>query len=137
MFLTKIGILKLKIISEKASASPPVGPTLGQAGLNIMDFCKDFNKKSAIYKEGLQLNVKIKIYENKNFNYVINTPTIASYIKSLSKLNSSINILTLKQIYHLAILKRRDKLLIHLPLKSICSMIIGTAKSMNIKIILK
>lgn len=136
---SSINTIKLKINTEKATASPPVGPTLGQAGLNIMEFCKDFNKKSMLYKEGLQLQVLIKVQENKSFTYIIKTPSISIFFKYFKELNNSTmpNTITLKQIFHLACLKKQDLFFSHIPLKSICSMLVNSAKAMKIKIILK
>ena len=141
MYLKKTSKIKLIISSGKANPSPPVGPILGQAGLNMMEFCKDFNKKSSIYKENVVLSVHINVYENKSFDYVIKTPFSTSFIKTMINLNQNKKLqypcISLKQIYEIAYYKQKNTGMRYIPLKSICSMLIGTAKSMNIKVIAK
>ena len=74
-------ILKLQIPAGAANPSPPVGPALGQAGLNIMDFCNAFNDKTKDSEKGVPLPVVISVYEDKSFDFVVKTPPAAVLIR--------------------------------------------------------
>ena len=74
-------ILKLQIPAGSANPSPPVGPALGQAGVNIMDFCNAFNAETQSAEKGLPLPVVISVYEDKSFTFVVKTPPAAVLIK--------------------------------------------------------
>ena len=74
-------ILKLQIPAGAANPSPPVGPALGQAGLNIMDFCNAFNDKTKDSQKGVPLPVVISVYEDKSFDFVVKTPPAAVLIR--------------------------------------------------------
>lgn len=127
------GTIKLAIQPEKASAGPPVGAMLGQYGVNIMQFCKDFNNKSSIYHTDALLNVTITVYTDGSFTYVLNPFSISSKLKELSIENQYISI---RWIYELAKLQQRYNSNCNaVPLKSIVKSIISTAKSFNYIII--
>ena len=74
-------ILKLQIPAGGANPSPPVGPALGQVGVNIMDFCNAFNAETQNAEKGLPLPVVITVYEDKSFTFIVKTPTAAVLIK--------------------------------------------------------
>ena len=74
-------ILKLQIPAGGANPSPPVGPALGQAGVNIMDFCNAFNAETQNAEKGLPLPVVISVYEDKSFTFIVKTPPAAVLIK--------------------------------------------------------
>ena len=74
-------ILKLQIPAGAANPSPPVGPALGQAGVNIMDFCNAFNAETQNAEKGLPLPVVISVYEDKSFTFIVKTPPAAVLIK--------------------------------------------------------
>ena len=74
-------ILKLQIPAGAANPSPPVGPALGQAGVNIMDFCNAFNAETQNAEKGLPLPVVITVYEDKSFTFIVKTPPAAVLIK--------------------------------------------------------
>ena len=74
-------ILKLQIPAGAANPSPPVGPALGQAAVNIMDFCNAFNAETQSMEKGLPLPVVITVYEDKSFTFVVKTPPAAVLIK--------------------------------------------------------
>ena len=76
-----VNILKLQIPAGAANPSPPVGPALGQAGLNIMDFCNAFNDKTKDSEKGVPLPVVITVYEDKSFTFVVKTPPAAVLIR--------------------------------------------------------
>ncbi|QNO14803.1 50S ribosomal protein L11 [Alkalicella caledoniensis] len=75
-----IKLIKLQIAAGKATPAPPVGPALGQAGLNIMAFCKDFNEKTAS-QAGLIIPVEITVFEDRSFTFVTKTPPAAVLLK--------------------------------------------------------
>jgi len=82
-----IGIVKLQIEAGKATPAPPVGPALGQKGVNIMDFCKRFNAATQ-GQEGFIIPVVINVYEDRSFNFVTKTPPASSLIKRMLKVES-------------------------------------------------
>lgn len=75
------GYVKLQVPAGQASPSPPIGPALGQAGLNIMDFCKDFNSKTEKLEKGMPCPVIITVYQDKTFEFIIKKPPASFYIK--------------------------------------------------------
>ncbi len=79
------GYLKLQVPAGKANPSPPVGPALGQKGLNIMDFCKAFNDQSKSYEPGTPIPVTITAYKDRSFTFVMKTPPASFYLKKAAK----------------------------------------------------
>jgi len=135
-------VIRLKLFATKAAPSPVLGQSLGQYGINIMDFCKKFNNQTRNLKEEVLVSVVVKIYSQKNYDIEIKTPSSSDILKKIINLPSDFplkdlntnqgSFLFLKEIYHLAVFKKCDILLNHLQIKSICKSLIGTAKSMNI-----
>lgn len=82
IFKKPIGKIKLKIYSRKASASPPVGPALGQKGLNILDFCKKFNLKTFSIDQNFLLSVLINYYSDKSYDFFLKNPDIKHYLNN-------------------------------------------------------
>ena len=80
------GYIKLQIPAGKANPSPPVGPALGQRGLNIMDFCKNFNAATQSMEPGLPIPVVITAYSDKSFTYIMKTPPASILLKKDAKL---------------------------------------------------
>jgi large subunit ribosomal protein L11 len=81
-----IGFIKLQIPAGKANPSPPVGPALGQRGLNIMEFCKAFNAKTQSMEPGLPVPVVITAYSDKSFTFIMKTPPASILLKKAAKL---------------------------------------------------
>ena len=81
-----IGFIKLQVPAGKANPSPPIGPALGQRGLNTMDFCKAFNAKTQGMEAGLPIPVVITAYADKSFTFVMKTPPAAILIKKAAKI---------------------------------------------------
>ena len=81
------GYIKLQIPAGKANPSPPVGPALGQRGLNIMDFCKAFNAATQSMEPGLPIPVVITTYSDKSFTYIMKTPPASILIKKAAKVD--------------------------------------------------
>ena len=78
--------IKLQIPAAGANPSPPVGPALGQRGLNIMDFCKAFNEKTKNLEKGAPIPVVITAYKDKTFNFVTKLPPVSYYLKKAAKI---------------------------------------------------
>ena len=82
------GFLKLQVPAGAANPSPPIGPALGQRGLNIMAFCKDFNAKTSQLEKGSPIPVVITIYGDKSFTFEMRTPPVSYFLKKAAKLES-------------------------------------------------
>ncbi len=80
-----VGFIKLQVPAGKANPSPPIGPALGQRGLNIMEFCKAFNAKTQGVEPGLPIPVVITAYADKSFTFVMKTPPATILIKKLQR----------------------------------------------------
>ena len=81
-----VGLIKLQVPAGKANPSPPIGPALGQRGLNIMEFCKAFNAATSKLEPGLPIPVVITAYADKSFTFVMKTPPAAILIKKAAKI---------------------------------------------------
>jgi len=82
-----VGYIKLQVPAGKANPSPPIGPALGQRGLNIMEFCKAFNAQTQSLEAGLPVPVVITAYQDKSFTFVLKTPPATVLIKKAAKLD--------------------------------------------------
>lgn len=133
------GIIKLQINGGAANPSPPVGPALGAKGLNIMDFCKQFNALTAA-KKGKLLPVIITFYTDKTFTFVVKTPPVAVQLKEQSKIKKGsaqpnrqkVAQVTWEQVKAIAQEKMTD--LNCFTLKSAMLQVAGTARSMGITV---
>ena len=133
------GMIKLQLAAGKATPAPPVGPALGQHGVNIMGFCKEFNAKTA-NQAGLIIPVVITVYQDRSFSFILKTPPAAVLIKKELGLESGsgvpnrtkVGTLTKDQVRKIAELKMPD--LNAATLESAMSMIEGTARSMGVTI---
>ena len=133
------GMIKLQLPAGKATPAPPVGPALGQHGVNIMGFCKEFNAKTA-NQAGLIIPVVITVYQDRSFSFILKTPPAAVLIKKELGLESGTGVpnrtkvgsLTKEQVRKIAELKMPD--LNAASIETAMSMIEGTAKSMGVTI---
>lgn len=133
------GYLKLQIRGGAANPSPPVGPALGSKGLNIMDFCKQFNARTQ-EKAGQVLPVLVTIYADKSFDFVIKTPPAAVLILNASKKKKGsaepnrdkVGAITWDQVKEIAETKMPD--LNAFKVESAMKMVAGTARSMGIRV---
>jgi large subunit ribosomal protein L11 len=133
------GYLKLQVKGGAANPSPPIGPALGSKGLNIMDFCKQFNARSQD-KPGQVLPVLITIYNDKSFDFVIKTPPAANLILEAMKKQkgsaepnrSKVGSITWDQVKTIAEIKMPD--LNAFKVDSAMKMIAGTARSMGVTV---
>ena len=133
------GMIKLQLPAGKATPAPPVGPALGQHGVNIMGFCKEFNAKTA-NQAGLIIPVVITVYQDRSFSFILKTPPAAVLIKQELGLESGSGVpnrtkvgsLTKDQVRKIAELKMPD--LNAATIETAMSMIEGTARSMGVTI---
>src|SRR5712672_4143318 len=132
--------VKLQIPAGKATPAPPVGPALGQAGVNIMDFCKAFNAKTA-KDEGLIIPVVITVYADRSYTFITKTPPVAVLIKRAANIakgsaepnKTKVGTVSAKQVEDIAKLKMPD--LNCDSLESAVKTIAGTARSMGLDVI--
>lgn len=131
--------IKLQIPGGKANPSPPVGPALGQKGVNIMEFCKQFNARTSD-KDGLIIPVVITVYSDKSFTFVTKTPPAAVLLKKAAKIEkgsaephrTKVAKVTKAQVEEIAKLKMPD--LNAFDVDHAMSMVAGTARSMGITV---
>ena len=134
------GSIKLQIPAGKATPAPPVGPALGQAGVNIMDFCKNFNARTA-KDEGLIIPVVITVYADRSYTFITKTPPVAILIKREAGIakgsgepnKNKVGKITMKQVEGIAKMKLPD--LNTDSLESAMETVKGTARSMGVEVV--
>jgi large subunit ribosomal protein L11 len=134
-----IALIKLQVPAGKANPSPPIGPALGQHGVNIMDFCKAFNARTA-KEEGMITPVVITVYQDRTFTFVTKTPPASVLLKKAAKIakgaadpkRESVGTVTRAQVEEIANTKMVD--LNANDLDAACKIVEGTARSMGIKV---
>jgi large subunit ribosomal protein L11 len=135
-----IGQIKLQLPAGKANPSPPVGPALGQHGVNIMAFCKEFNAKTQ-KDAGLIIPVVISVYQDRSFSFIMKTPPAAVLIKKALNLESGsarpnkdkVGKITVDQVREIAQVKLQDTNAGSL--ETCMQSIIGTARSMGVELV--
>jgi large subunit ribosomal protein L11 len=133
------GLIKLQIKGGQANPAPPVGPALGQRGVNIMEFCKAFNEKTKSMM-GQPIPVVITVYKDKKFDFIIKTPPASHYIREAAKLKSGskepgrlvAGSITMQQAEEIAKAKMKD--LNAFDIKQATKIICGSARSMGIEV---
>ena len=133
------GFIKLQIPAGKANPSPPVGPALGQKGVNIMEFCKQFNTKTQD-KDGLIIPVVITVYKDKSFTFITKTPPASILLKKAAELEKGsaesnrikVGQVSKAQVKEIAEVKMRD--LNAFDIENAMSMVAGTARSMGLTV---
>lgn len=132
--------IKLQVKAGQANPSPPVGPALGQHGVNIMEFCKAFNAKTADMEKDAPCPTVITYYADKSFTFEIKTPPASYYIKKAAKLASgsktpgraSAGSITAKQVREIAEAKMKD--LNATSIEGAMQIIMGSARSMGVEV---
>ena len=138
---TKIGYIRLQVPAGKATPSPPIGPALGQRGLNIMEFCKQFNARTQDMEAGIPVPVIITAFSDRRFTFITKTPPVSYLLKKAAGIEkgtqtpgrTAIGQITHLQIQQIAEQKRADMNAIDL--KGAIHMIAGSARSMGIEIV--
>jgi len=136
-----LGLIKLQIPAGGANPSPPVGPALGQRGLNIMDFCKAFNEKTKDVEKGAPIPVVITAYKDKSFIFVTKLPPVSFYLKKAAKIkkgNSTpgrtfVGKVTMADVKKIATEKMID--LNAIDLNGAMNMVKGSAVSMGMEVV--
>jgi large subunit ribosomal protein L11 len=134
------GSIKLQVPAGQANPSPPIGPALGQAGLNIMEFCKQFNARTQKMEPGMPIPVVITAFSDRSFTFVTKTPPASFFLKKAAKLESGsktpgsekVGKVTMAQVREIAQAKMAD--LNANDLDAACRMIAGSARSMGIEV---
>ena len=134
-----IGKIKLQITAGKANPAPPIGPALGRHGVNIMDFCKQYNAKTQD-QEGLVIPVEISVYEDRSFSFITKTPPAPVLIKKILSLpkgssvpnKTKVGEISQAQLEEIAKIKMED--LNATTLEAAVEMIKGTCRSMGVTI---
>jgi large subunit ribosomal protein L11 len=135
------GYINLQVPAGKANPSPPIGPALGQRGVNIMEFCKAFNAKSKDIEPGTPIPVKITVFSDRSFTFEMKTPPASFFLKKAAKLSSGskeagrvvAGSVTMAQVREIAKLKMKD-LNTDDP-EQAARTIAGSARSMGIKVV--
>ena len=135
-----VGYIKLQVPAGKANPSPPIGPALGQRGLNIMEFCKAFNAATQKMEPGLPIPVVITAYQDKSFTFIMKTPPASILIKKAAKIESGskrphtdkVGRITRAQVEEIAKLKMPD--LTAADLNAAVRTIAGSARSMGVDV---
>ncbi|MBZ8134621.1 50S ribosomal protein L11 [Afifella sp. IM 167] len=135
------GYLKLQVPAGAANPSPPIGPALGQRGLNIMQFCKDFNAASQEMEKGAPVPVVITIFADKSFTFAMKTPPVSFFLKKAAKLQKgskapgrdSAGQVTRSQVKEIAEQKMKD--LNAASVEAAMRMVEGSARSMGLEVV--
>ena len=137
-----VGYVKLQVPAGKANPSPPIGPALGQRGLNIMEFCKAFNAQTQGLEPGMPIPVVITAYSDRTFTFVTKTPPVTFFLKKAAGITKGtttpgkgamVGEVTMAQIREIA-----EKKMVDLNANDVdaaSSMIVGSARSMGLKVV--
>jgi len=135
-----VGYIKLQVPAGSANPSPPIGPALGQRGLNIMEFCKAFNAKTQDQEKGMPIPVNITVFSDKSFAFDMKTPPASFFLKKAAKLESGskkpgvdfVGSVTKAQVREIATAKMKD--LNANDIDAAMLLIEGSARSMGIEV---
>jgi len=135
------GYINLQVLAGQANPSPPIGPALGQRGVNIMEFCKAFNAKSKDLEQGTPIPVKITVFSDRSFSFEMRTPPASHFLKKAANLTAGSkepgrNVagqVTMAQVRDIAKLKMKD--LNTDDIEAAAKTIAGSARSMGLKVV--
>jgi large subunit ribosomal protein L11 len=136
-----VGYIKLEVPAGKANPSPPIGPALGQRGLNIMEFCKAFNAQTQGLEPGMPIPVVITAYGDRSFTFITKTPPASYFLRRAAGLEKGsqtpgkgfVGKVTMKQVREIAQKKMKD--LNAKDLEGAARMIAGSARSMGLEVV--
>jgi large subunit ribosomal protein L11 len=137
-----VGYIKLQVPAGKANPSPPIGPALGQRGLNIMEFCKTFNAQTQQLEVGMPIPVVITAYGDRTFTFVMKTPPVTYFVKKAAGIDkgsqttgkgAKVGKITMDQIREIAAKKMQD--LNANDIDAAATMIVGSARSMGLEVV--
>jgi large subunit ribosomal protein L11 len=135
------GYIKLQVPAGQANPSPPIGPALGQRGVNIMEFCKSFNSRTSAMEPGMPIPTVITVYGDKSFTYITKTPPASYFLKKAANVEKAssaagreiVGQVTMSQVREIAEQKMQD--LNAYTLDQACEMIKGSARSMGLEVV--
>ena len=136
-----VGYIKLEVPAGKANPSPPIGPALGQRGLNIMEFCKAFNAETQDREPGMPIPVVVTVYADRSFAFITKTPPASYFIKKAARLEKgssepgrdTVGEITMAQVREIAEQKMPD--LNANDIDGACRIVAGSARSMGIEVV--
>jgi len=134
---------RLLIPAGKAAPTPPVGPALGARGVKSMDFCKEFNARTAHIEPGVPVPTIITVQPDRTFTFITKSPPASYFIKQAAGIEKGtgkpghdiIGSISLKHIYEIAKIKAADEHMKTLPLESVARMLVGSARSLGVQVI--
>lgn len=135
------GYIKLQVPAGQANPSPPIGPALGQRGVNIMEFCKTFNARTKDMEQGMPLPVIITVFSDRSFTFEIKTPPTSYFLKKAAKVNSGsktpgrdapVGFVTMAQVRDIAKAKMKD--LNCADVEAAARQVAGSARSMGLEV---
>ncbi|MBM3518940.1 MAG: 50S ribosomal protein L11 [Alphaproteobacteria bacterium] len=135
------GFIKLQVPAGQANPSPPIGPALGQRGLNIMEFCKSFNAQTQAFEAGMPIPVVITVYTDRSFSFALRTPPVSYYLKTAAGVTKGsgetgrtpAGRVTRDQVREIAQKKMVD--LNANDIDAACRMVAGSARSMGLEVV--
>ena len=136
-----VGYIKLQVPAGKANPSPPIGPALGQRGLNIMEFCKSFNAQTQAMEPGMPIPVVITAYADRSFTFVTKTPPVSYFLKKAAGIEKGakepgkehVGKVTMAQVREIAQKKMQD--LNAADVEAAAAMVAGSARSMGLQVV--
>ena len=136
-----VGVIKLQVPATKANPSPPIGPALGQRGLNIMEFCKQFNAATQGMEPGMPIPVLITAYADRTFTFITKTPPVSYFIKKAAKIDkgnptpgrNTTGKISVAQCREIAEAKMKD--MNAESVDAATRMIVGSARSMGLQVV--
>jgi len=136
-------LVRLLIAAAKAAPTPPVGPALGARGVRSMDFCKEFNARTAHISPGVPIPTLITIQPDRSFTFVTKSPPVSYFLKKAACIekgtgrpgHETVGTISLKHVYEIAKIKATDEHLRHLGLEAIASTIIGSARTLGVRVV--
>ena len=143
MSVSLVRKVRLRVGAGNAKPGPAIGQALGPLGLNMAEFCKQFNDVTKAYDKDVPVPVELSAFSNRSFTFVVKTPPTSWFLKRCAGIESGaarpghdvVGKVHAKQIYEIALVKRTDAHMKNIPLKSLCRTIAGSAASMGLKVV--
>ena len=135
------GYIKLQVPAGSANPSPPIGPALGQRGLNIMEFCKAFNAKTQTMEKGMPIPVVITAYQDRSFTFIMKKPPVTYFVKKAAKIDKGSKktgtefVGTITMVAIRAIAKEKIEDMNANDIEAAAAMIAGSARSMGLQVV--